>query len=368
MQFGVPASRLPLIVGLLTIGGVFTVRLTHRAAPPPVERVLQSNGWADERSCIDCHDEAAEFALTGHARTLHRASDPQLRELLLQLNSHPAAQSESIGIEGTPDGLAAVHHGEGVERRVTLDWCFGSGTHARTWGGVRNDSWGISDLLEFRWTWYSHLDEFDITPGQSQEIEPGFFGGLGLLFDHPKAIRCFACHATRLEVDGGHLVTDNLMPGVTCQRCHGPRGRHVETDGEFSDFTWQGIDQHESVHRCAECHRRAEEQKPEDVRPDNPDIVRFQPVGLTQSPCFLGSPEMTCLTCHDPHLPLSAQDSRGDWQCVQCHDGAQPTHALCGRGRTEDCIRCHMPKVQGQIPIGFTDHWIRVRGDAGGAQ
>lgn len=108
-------------------------------------------------------------------------------------------------------------------------------------------------------------------------------------------------------------------------------------------------------------HRRADEQNPEDIRPGNVDIVRFQPVGLTQSPCFRSSPEMTCVTCHDPHRPLEAQDSLGIWQCVQCHDSAHQDQTTCSAGHRDDCLRCHMPKVRLDSPIRFTDHWIRVR-------
>ncbi|MCA9054569.1 MAG: hypothetical protein KDA75_12070 [Planctomycetaceae bacterium] len=340
-------------------------RGTASSPPPSRDRSLQVHGWADEQSCSDCHEQALEFSETGHARTLHRAEEPELVGLLKQLADEPAARESGVRIDESEHGLFAVHHVDGVDRRVQLDWCFGSGHHARTWGGVLDDSWGTSDLLEFRWTWYSALERFGVTPGQPADIDPSYFGGLGLLFDHPKARRCFGCHATRYQLDNGHLIQDSVVPGVTCQRCHGPRATHVASEGEHSDFSWRGISQLESVHRCAECHRRAEEQKPEDIREDNPEISRFQPVGLLQSPCFQRSPELTCITCHDPHRPMSAQDSRGDWQCIQCHDGAHADRPLCGAGESSDCLRCHMPKVESSIPIRFTDHWIRIRDDLG---
>ena len=350
-----------LIAAALVLAGVMSWRFSAPAASLPVERVLVSTGWADERSCAECHEQAREFAETGHARTLRRATDADLRELLLRLNNTPAASAEGLHIDLTADSIRAVQAAQGQERSVGLEWCFGSGHHARTWAGLLTDSWGNTDLLEFRWTWYSSLDGFAVTPGQSHEVQWGYFGALGGLYDPPKARRCFSCHATQLTFDDGRLDPHRLQPGVTCQRCHGPRASHVDSGGAISDFSWHGISQMESVNRCAECHRRADEQKPGAVRPDNVEIVRFQPVGLVQSACFQGSRELTCLTCHDPHRPMSAQDSRGDWQCTQCHDGADVQRPVCSAMRTGDCVRCHMPRVRGNNPLQFTDHWIRIR-------
>lgn len=345
----------------LVLGALLSWRFAAPAAPLPVDRVLAASGWADERTCAECHNQAEQFAETGHARTLRRATDADLRELLLRLNDSPQATAEGLHLEVADDIIRAVQSTGGQERSVELQWCFGSGHHARTWAGLLTDSWGHTDLLEFRWTWYSGIDGFAITPGQPHEVQWGYFGALGGLYDPPKARRCFSCHATQMSYDDGRFDPHHLLPGVTCQRCHGPRGSHVASGGEISEFTWQGISQMESVNRCAECHRRADEQKPGAVRPDNVDIVRFQPVGLVQSPCFLGSREMTCLTCHDPHRPMSAQNSRGDWQCTQCHDGAGAARPVCSAMRTGDCVRCHMPRVQGNNPLQFTDHWIRIR-------
>lgn len=327
----------------------------------PIDRALQTGVWADESRCIQCHTQAERFFDTGHAKTLQRADKSESLKFLKQFARRPESLAPNVAIAFEDDKILARHSREGRQSEIELDWCFGSGEHARTWVGTFTDSWGATDLVQFRWTWYHALDGFELTPGQSERESEGYYGGLGLLYDHPKTRRCFGCHTSHLGVVEGRLNEETLHPGVTCQACHGPRGRHVETQGAVREHLWGTISQEESINRCAQCHRRADELDSKEIYPDNKDLARFQPVGLTQSPCFQ-SPRMTCVICHDPHVPLEDQNLTGIWQCVQCHDGTED-QAACGAGRIDDCLTCHMPKVRGETPLDFTDHWIRVRSD-----
>lgn len=350
-------------VALLGLVVLFWGWLTQRAATDlPEDLVSRPVGWADESRCAECHTQAETFWDTGHARTLQPANSTPSREFLARLHREAEHVDPQLRITASETGMTAVHGGDESARSLKLDWCFGSGLHARTWVGLLADSWGASDLCEFRWTWYESIDGFSVTPGQPDEGVTGYFGPLGVLHDHPKTRKCFACHATQLSMPSGRIDPHGLKPGVTCQRCHGPQAAHVESDGEFVDSSWRGRDQRDAVNRCGQCHRRADEMEPGQIRPDNRDIVRFQPVGLVQSPCFQNS-EMTCITCHDPHLTLEEQDSLGIWQCLQCHDGIGNDHPLCAAGHADDCLRCHMPKVKMEDPLLFTDHWIRIRDD-----
>ncbi|MFG0335248.1 MAG: multiheme c-type cytochrome, partial [Maioricimonas sp. JB049] len=339
-----------LVLAAVCVAGFLTWRHENPAAPVAADRVLQRRGLADESRCVECHVEAESFGETGHARTLSRASSPASLDLLRQFAASSQAAAENLTLETYAGGVRVVGKTGGVRRELDLDWCFGSGHHARTWVGLLKDSWGSTDQVEFRWSWYDAIDGFALTPGHPTDADGGYFATLGLLFDHPKTRRCFACHATSMSLHEGRLDTEAILPGVTCQRCHGPRADHVASEGEVRSTPLSSLDQQESVDRCAQCHRRADELETERIVPDNPELARFQPVGLTQSRCFTQS-EMTCVTCHDPHLPLEAQDSLGIWQCIQCHDSAVADHTTCAAGQTTGCIRCHMPKVQGENPL-----------------
>ncbi|MBC8115492.1 MAG: hypothetical protein H7062_13995 [Candidatus Saccharimonas sp.] len=317
---------------------------------------------------MECHSQGKDFWQTGHAQTLRRAVGEKSIALLQQLDQSNSDLVKALRLHFQEQDVLAVDTESDTEQQLSLDWCFGSGRHACTWVGTLPDSWGATDLVEFRWSWYSEIEGFDVTPGQASARGDGYFGGLGVLFDHPKARQCFACHASYLSMPAGRLDESSIKPGVTCQRCHGPQQRHVESGGNFVSESLRNLDQHESINRCAQCHRRADEREPSDIRTDNPEIVRFQPVGLLQSACFKNSAKLTCVTCHDPHRPLEAQDSRGIWQCVQCHNPAHTDHTHCAAKHQDDCLACHMPKVRSSAPVRFTDHWIRVRRDGEGSR
>lgn len=330
-------------------------------AEMPVDQLLSPGRLADESTCSECHSQADDFWLTGHANTLSTARSAESARLLSTLTDAMEPRSEGTGVDlrgGDPFVTFSSIAGDG---ELPLNWCFGSGRHARTWISTLADSQGATDLLEFRWSWYASINDFDITPGQADKHFGTYLGPCGVFYDHPKARRCFACHSTYLAIDDGRLRFEDHRPGVTCQRCHGPRADHVASEGDIRDNFWQTATAEESINRCAQCHRRADEVEIDEIRADNPSLARFQPIGLVQSQCFKASGTLTCTTCHDPHRPLELQDSQGKWQCTQCHDPSQPEHTLCSAGQRNDCVSCHMPKVQSDDPLLFTDHWIRVR-------
>lgn len=361
-------SKTPAVMTAAVVLVAFMVLLYFRAipatdlAPLAADSANAPGAWADESRCLECHAEAESFAETGHARTLSPAASEPSMALLASLNELPAAGQEGIRVELDSGIPIAVSEVAGLQHENELDWCFGSGTHARTWVSTLADSHGVTDTLEFRYTWFADLNDFAVTPGQPSAAGRSAVSCMGLLFGGRRGRRCFSCHSSQVPVEHGKILEDQIHAGVTCQRCHGPRGDHVASEGESHPTGWQIKDRLDAVHRCAVCHRLKSEKNPEEITPDNLGIVRFQPMGLMESPCFLNS-DMTCTTCHDPHRPMEQQDSRGIWQCVQCHDRNVENQTHCGLGRTDDCLRCHMPAIQMDFPVRFTDHWIRVRSD-----
>ena len=123
---------------------------------------------------------------------------------------------------------------------------------------------------------------------------------------------------------------------------------------------------------CGECHRHPAGAPPGQIRPDNPILARFQPVGLMQSKCYKQSGgAVSCVTCHDPHARASPDRAGYDAKCLECHGGSIPTASpansqpiagrVCTVSPRERCVECHMPPVDVGQHLLFSDHWIRIR-------
>lgn len=96
--------------------------------------------------------------------------------------------------------------------------------------------------------------------------------------------------------------------------------------------------------------------------------VRSQPYRLQRSKCWgKGDPRITCVACHDPHVPLVEEAASYDGKCLSCHlttVGAKVTKehpgAACPVG-TKNCAACHMPKIEvPEMHYAFADHMIRI--------
>jgi len=200
------------------------------------------------------------------------------------------------------------------------------------------------------------------------QLRDGFFYSGGSA--NPIDPSCFSCHASTPKTvpnTAGKLGDPPfLQNGVSCERCHGPGGLHVNGSGRMIFPTALDPPQRDSI--CAQCHLLGAARIP---RP-NRDPARFiagdklsayvtvfaaegqtgGPVEqLAASRCKQKSPELWCGTCHDVH---QAKTDRG--ACKQCHTTAQ-----CNRG--PDCVTCHMPRKATAYTIHqpLTDHTIPRR-------
>jgi hypothetical protein len=124
----------------------------------------------------------------------------------------------------------------------------------------------------------------------------------------------------------------------------------------FGADRWTADDQ---MRLCGQCHRHPETGRRERIRRDNPEIVRFQPVGLMQSKCYRESRgALSCVTCHDPHARVSTNPAAYEAACLACHQ--HPARATCPVSPRAGCIGCHMPRRDAGQKVLFVDHWIGI--------
>lgn len=229
---------------------------------------------------------------------------------------------------------------------------------------------------------------------------PGYFDTTA---DYTREIgtTCLECHVTYIERGDqrGTLKPDTAIWGISCERCHGPGRQHVEHHRSFpNEKVAVDIAQPADLPRqrqldiCSQCHSGGESliTGKFEFRPGMEISKARRSAGtdevggvhtanqlnrLEMSRCFQSS-EMTCTTCHDPHVDQRGLRKVFSQSCLQCH---QPSHCgqseVVGPSISDNCIDCHMPtgdNDQMTIEVGggdlFTvkmiDHHIRVDQDA----
>ncbi|NQV26612.1 MAG: hypothetical protein HQ518_19830 [Rhodopirellula sp.] len=374
LHSNVHTFRFVSLVTLVVLTCVVAFGVTKRfpTAPLPSRKVFSAVLPPTMNQCAECHPDVCEtFATAPHRLTLTRASSPEVREHFAGKEFSFAEGGPTVRYESRDDALWL--ESAALPGPLRVGWIFGSGQHAQTPVSVLTNPDGRSESLQHRVSWYP-TDELAATPGL--EVASLETQGLYEVFqheDHVVTMDCFECHVTHLPNHNGRIDESQIILGVGCDRCH-PGGRvHMASveDGPLSIERWSELSPLESVNRCGECHRRADQLTEAELDPQRPVLARFASVGLVMSACFKqqavvnGEPSfdsrLDCLTCHDPHRPASRDPQFYREKCLGCHGSDDGQAAECtSRPMSSNCLPCHMPKQQSTENLGFTDHWIRV--------
>lgn len=360
-----------LIVGLLIAGIYASWTRAPRDVPRPAVTSPATPRVSPKR-CAECHSDITEgFHTAPHARTLHRATNPAILAKFAGRSFHRPDSNVEYRYR-LRDGQLLMSS-PAYARDLPLTWIFGSGSHAQTPVITWTDRDGHTTVIEHAVSWYPG-NRLGVTLDREARNEPSGIEAVGRHWGPAETVNCFGCHSTFVPTRGKQIDFDRIQPNISCARCHWGTERHVREMEQGKPATIERFSRmtpRESIDRCGECHRRADEMGGP-ITPDEKLIVRFAPVGLSQSPCFTEQKKvvldsgrtarMDCTTCHDPHRPASR-----DWKfyrnkCLNCHDAAHNRAADCSVAtRRDNCLKCHMPKVRMNEHLKFTDHWIRVR-------
>ncbi len=281
-------------------------------------------------------------------------------------------------------------------REEQIDWIVGSGQHTNSHMREVNGY-----LYQVPITWYEQVGRWG--------LPPGFDGGDSPRFDRPIPDLCMSCHdGPSVYIPGSENRFDYIPHGIECENCHGPGSVHEEAmrAGRVVDIEKEidrtivrptKLSPERQYDVCRKCHMQGamvlrDGKSPFDFRPGMrltdvmdtfwprfPDsarsfIMASHPDRLQMSKCFQASwdesrdlPEMTCLTCHNPHLAVELKPTfEYNAPCRACHarpDLPDCTEAPEARLATEDdCSGCHLPQAFTiDIPnVHITDHYIRV--------
>ncbi len=389
-----------LLLAVVAFAAVITLVVrspesTEFSAEPPgkVTESAIASDFAGTDRCAECHaDKAADHKTSGHSHTFHTVENSPIPALL---DGHSYVDP----IRGTT--LRYAQEGSGVSVRIPevfgddlfpLQYALGSGQHAFTFLTLVPGPGGDAVGVEHRVSLYSRTgpDRTEIkggalglTPGQNDQQVTEEVAHFGHLVSGSALNDCVRCHTTTAEISGGQIV--NLTPNVGCESCHGPGGEHsrkmpAHQTGSSSALSpeirhlgpmfrekWSAMDE---IRLCGQCHRMPEDVPSDRITPYHRSTIRFQPIGLMMSRCFLESEQtLSCSVCHDPHRHSSLTKTVDyEQKCISCHSTGplNPLNPLnqrteCLISPRKNCVECHMPPIEIHPGVKFHDHWIRVR-------
>jgi Flp pilus assembly protein TadD len=372
------------------------LRIHERASNSPYENTRPGVKYKGDVACTGCHREIA--------RTY--SNHPMGRSL------YPIASAPKTAGHDGGDGLlfvaqgfeySALNRNGHVIHQETRRDALGR-VIAQTEGEVRfvvgSGRLGIAYLIErdgFLFhspiAWYRREGRWDLPPGY-EKSNPHF--------DRPIQSVCLFCHANRSEPVEG--TVNRYQPpffaghAVGCERCHGPGELHAARPNliDGRDLTIVNPAALEPALRdavCQQCHLNGQKRvlragrRDEDYRPGLPfqhfwtvlerpgSLDENRLVGqfeqMHQSRCFQASQgRLGCITCHDPHRLPEPDENLAYFRdrCLECHSDrgcSLPATVRTEQGRADDCVRCHMPRMNNSdiIHVAETNHRIPRRAD-----
>ena len=321
--------------------------------------------YAGAESCEPCH--AGIFRRQSgshHAISLRATTEATPFAESLPVSREDRSSGSLLRLEADPGGKVRLRSELGSETgHALLEWAFGSGAKGITpIGRAEDGAW-----VESRLTWYESIGDIDFTTGASRYTPRTANESLGRALSETEVAECFGCHTTGYDAES--LAPARGEMGIHCERCHGPGTAHVKAaasglppaDRIFNPGSLKAFPQ---AQMCGACHGKPPQDNDFDALSfleQTPHSVRFPSQRIVLSRCFNESfGELSCTTCHDPHLNASDEAGRHDIACLACHDTKTRKRASVCPTASADCASCHMPKERVMRHSLFSDHWIRV--------
>jgi hypothetical protein len=347
--------------------------------PPPAttlpwrsDKPFKEAGYVGGEACAECHvREFKSYHDAAMARALQTAAD----SLILKSHARLTFRVGPYSYEIIRDGDRSIYSVSDGKRSIAVPilYSFGQGKAGQTYVLEYKGA-----FYESRVSYYRALDGLDFTIGYPRTVPSSLEEALGRAISLDETLSCFGCHATASSF-GKRLQLEQMIPGVSCEACHGPGRDHIaamEAGREETRIFNPGKMSPDELSQefCGSCHRSVEQvlNMPQQGGINN---VRFQPYRLfTSRGHDPTDPRLSCIACHNPHEHLKEDVAYYDAKCLACHQtkaelSPAARKVALAKDRTakacpisdRNCVTCHMPKVD--LPgahLKFTDHRIRI--------
>ena len=338
----------------------------------PTETSSPRDAYAPAATCQSCH---SKIWATQKTTPMANAAEPISESGILHSHSKTnfSVTHFHYEIKTGPTGSRYVVTDGQQTMDYPLLWAFGVGRVGQSYLFKKEDG----NIYEARVSFFEVPMALNFTPGRALAAPRNIDEAMDRRIGAAEIRKCFSCHTTA-SIFNGLLDEKSMMPGVRCQACHGPGAKHASAmqaaqlagtsdPDAASMFNPETLQPADSVDFCGACHGTYWDVQLSKM--SGPATARSQPYRLESSKCWGTKPDarLTCIACHDPHLPLETETSSYDHACLTCHinaRGAKTTADHPGAAcpvATKDCSSCHMPKVfVPEMHADFTDHRIRI--------
>lgn len=340
----------------------------------PRHSSASSREYIGPAECLKCHKgKAAAQDSTAMGHTASHVADSQVLARHARLTLQDGRYTFQINTEAGK----SIYTINDAANRISklLAWAFGDGHIGQSYLFEQQGT-----VYESRVSYFDRLGALDFTPGRKLTDQKDLESVMARPVTGAELVRCFGCHTTASTINE-RFAKESVIPGVTCEACHGPGLQHAiakgvenlppqsagdESQGELI-FDAGKLAPADAVDFCGACHGTWWDVKLAALT--GLANLRAQPYRLEKSRCWgkRGDARLTCVTCHDPHRPVVHDLASYDKNCLSCHaidSAAKPAPDHPGSAckvATKDCVSCHMPKYEdSSMHYAFRDHFIRV--------
>ena len=362
--------------------------------------------YIGSKACVSCHaDQHKSYLVTSHSQSMERVDSGKEQtsgSFRHELSGNDYEVFQRDGQLFHRETIRGPNNEELTTTEHPILYTMGSGSHGKSYVYKKGEFFGQSPL-----SWYVESQRWGMSPGYDRATHPGFSRKL--------SSECFFCHVGSIDEKEGNPNDFTIMEDkIGCERCHGPGELHAKKYRDKKSSTILNLDPPKidpndrtpdntivnpanlsrdlSEAICQQCHLQAAGKalragKDEwDFRPGTPltDIRldyqfrlgddKMKIVGhveqLHQSKCYQQAETLTCITCHNPHDTPSPENMAAHYRsiCLDCHDNQSCGEPLAKRLSTSqnDCAKCHMPKLDTEIPhTAFHHHRIGIHNSEG---
>jgi len=379
-----------LLVGLgaLAIGGAgFYLRMRRT----PVK--IAGDGYVGSASCRSCHEHFYQLWSTSyHGLALQPYTGNLARREQLTDSPEIRIGGATYKTKLTDKGGWIVENGAGGDRRYPIEQALGG---KNVYYFLTPMEHGHLQVLPLAYdvrakTWMDATMSMTMHEGASRSA-PVEWRDRALTFN----TSCYGCHVSQIETnydpadDSYH--TTWLEPGINCETCHGPAGKHVRlyteakkkgrTPAELGLISFKQLTPAQRSDACAPCHAKLAAITPGfrtgdryfnhfnlagfenvDFFPDGRDLgENYTYTSWMMNPCAK-SGQLDCIHCHTSSGRYRFAKGDPNAACLPCHADrvnnatAHTHHPADNVGNR--CISCHMPMTE-YAHMRRSDHSMR---------